>query len=580
MWGILSIFSLIFLFFVTGRVEGLYLSIPFFLLGYLLSRLKGRGIYAFLFILPFINAFSYFLPTGFPFNYYAPSLFLLSGFFVGKIIRGYKIEVPFYGDFLLILALSFLFLFLRWSNITLSPLAFLRDTPITTTGQRLSFGAFFPILTLAIYSLSPLALFLLEGIDRRKAYRYLSLGTFISFLIAVVQISGSKFMLSPGTRHGIAYNGGFSDTPGAGTFGGILFALIILNYKEIKDLFFLLPPLFMVAFSGSRSGFILLVFSVLFFLASKNVNKTIRIGTFALIIVLFIPFSGILKKRIVSRIKTAERMPGIIKKLDIITSRRITLSRKAFVAMKEFPVSGVGAGNYYLYNMYKFKHGRNDVAPSLYLAPLSELGIIGGLFFFLFLASFAIGKSSPEKKVFYILLFVFLFNNALWNPEVAILFWILLSGIKPGKFRLGKWFTPALAAVFIVSSLVTFNSLHPAKWAVKKGALYDYGFWYSEGNFKWTKGAAGIYGVFRGEKIELTSGYPFDRSKYDKQVVNIFWKGKFLKKIILTPTKREKEFAVKGEGFLEFRVKPWFRPSDFRLSSDPRELGVQVKGIW
>jgi len=279
-------------------------------------------------------------------------------------------------------------------------------------------------------------------------------------------------------------------------------------------------------------------------------------------------------------VKAAMKTKSVERKVDIITSRHFAFSLRALKAIAEYPLSGVGAGNYYLYIIHKFKGKKNDIAPSLYLGVLAELGIVGGILFLLFLTSFALGRSSPEKKVLLILLFIFLFNNALWNPEVAILFWILLSGIKPGKIRWSKLITISLAAIFVISSIMTFYPLHPARWAVKEGTLYDYGFWYPEGNFKWTKGASGIYRVFRGEKIVLTSGYPFDRSKYDKQVVNIFWRGKFLRRIILTPDKREKTFSIKGKGFLEFRVKPWFRPSDFRLSADPRKLGVQVEGIW
>ena len=582
MWRLLYLFSLISLFAVTGRVKGLYLSIPLFILGHLFSRFKDKGLYFLLFILPFINALSYFLHTGFPFNYYAPSIFLLAGFLFDRILKNLKLEIPFYRDFLLILFISFLFVFLRWSNITLSPIAFFRDTPVTTTGERLSFGAFFPVLSLAIYSLSPLSLFLFENINRKKAYRLLSLGTLVSFFIALIQISGSKLMLSLGTHKGISYNGGFSDTPGAGTFSGILFALILCNYKELKDLLFLLPPFFMVCVSGSRSGFLLILFSALLFIFNKNIDKKLRLGTILIIVLLSLtPFFKPLKKRIIPKIKIiAKKSYSIEKNLDIITSKRFTLYKKAFVVLKTYPLSGVGTGIFYLYNKYRFKDRINDIAPSLYFAHLTELGVIGELFFLLFLISFAIGGNSPERKVLHMLLIIFLFNNALWNPEVAILFWILLSGIKPKNFNFGKWLSPAFLTLFIISSLLTFNSLHPAKWAVKKNSLYDYGFWHLEDNFRWTKKAAGVYKVFHGEKIKLKSGYPFEKAKRKKQIVNVYWKGKFLKEIVLTPEEREATFTIKGEGFLEFRVKPWFRPVDYDINADSRELGVQLSGIW
>ncbi|MCD6453732.1 MAG: hypothetical protein J7L62_00320, partial [Candidatus Aminicenantes bacterium] len=68
--------------------------------------------------------------------------------------------------------------------------------------------------------------------------------------------------------------------------------------------------------------------------------------------------------------------------------------------------------------------------------------------------------------------------------------------------------------------------------------------------------------------------------KYTRQIIDIYWKGKKIKRVILNRIKTQDYLRVSGTGFLEFRIKPYFVPSRLGLSKDPRTLGIKISGIW
>ncbi len=575
----LSWFSLLALLIITARVGGLWISIPLFLLGLLISHFKNKGLYIFAFLLPLVNAVPFFLNSGFPFNYFAPSLFLVAGLYLGN--TGFKAKgyIPqSYSLYLTLLWLSAIFLLLRWSNITLSRLAFLKDTPVTPGGPRVSFGIFFPVITLALYSAGLFAYYLTKNVDRRKFFQFMSAGTAFAMAIGFLQWAGYRILISPGLwDKGIRFNATFSDPNAAGAFAGILFGLILLNYSKWKDLLFLLPPLIIVLLSSSKSGIILVGLSLVIVFFSRRITGNTRIALILGFILLVIPFIPHLKARFYRNYIALIKW----KKLDVALTGRISLTSKAITGIKEYPVSGIGPGNFTFYTSYKFKkHGWIDIVPSVYLSSMVETGLIGGFFFILFLISFAAGRASPERSVLYILLFIFIFNNGLWNPEVMVIFWILLSGIPPRKIKIPLKISVSSLLIYLIALVLSFNSLHPAKWCVNDGTYYDYGFHQLEDNFKWTRRAAGIYGIFKNSKVRFETGFPFDKTKYSKQIVDVYWNGKKIKRLILNRFKARESLKISGEGFLEFRIKPWFIPAKLKLSKDPRELGIKIAGIW
>ena len=137
-----------------------FVILPVFFLGLgLLSYLwSGRkALILFLFLLPLINSTPDIFFNGYPFNYMGVALFYLSGIMIASRLKKEKPEFVFPGYelyllFLVLISVSVFFVFLRWSSLTLSFLAFLRDTPVAPSGERLSFACIFPVITLALFS--------------------------------------------------------------------------------------------------------------------------------------------------------------------------------------------------------------------------------------------------------------------------------------------------------------------------------------------------------------------------------------------------------------------------------------------
>jgi len=167
------------------------LPLFFFVIGFVSYRLnEKKSLYLFFFLLPVVNALPDFFFNGYPFNYMAIALFYLSGIIIsaqffkqrssskpGKtahqdiaIDEGVPLSLTFnfkwagpYLLFLLILWISALFLVLRWSNITLPSLAFWKDTPVTPTGELVSFASIFPVVALFLFSTAPYIPILIKG---------------------------------------------------------------------------------------------------------------------------------------------------------------------------------------------------------------------------------------------------------------------------------------------------------------------------------------------------------------------------------------------------------------------------------
>jgi len=148
----------------------IFLPLLFALLGVLLRTvLKKNYLIIFSFLIPILPAFAGFAGNGFLNNYFVLPLFVLAGIVVAdsiinrEIFAAGLVMIPrHYIFYLLILLISFVFVVLRWSNLSLSPLAFFKDTQIAPNGQRISFGIIFPVLELALFSLSPLYYLLLK----------------------------------------------------------------------------------------------------------------------------------------------------------------------------------------------------------------------------------------------------------------------------------------------------------------------------------------------------------------------------------------------------------------------------------
>ncbi len=188
----------------------------------------------FLFLLPLTSSTPDLFFNGYPFNYMGVPLFHLAGILCASRLKRERPPTAFPGRrpyllFLALLGISVFFVFLRWSNLGLSALAFLRDTPVAPSLERLSFACIFPAVTLALFSLAPWAAFLIrqQRLGEADVLVPLKAGFFLSFLLALAQKWIAPDLLAQawwGTKMG-QVNGGFSDFNAFGFFAGAMFLL-------------------------------------------------------------------------------------------------------------------------------------------------------------------------------------------------------------------------------------------------------------------------------------------------------------------------------------------------------------------
>ncbi len=589
-------------------------SLLFVLLGILLRAiLKKNHLLAFSFLIPILPAFASLHSSGFPKNYLILPLLVLTGIVIADSIInkevlavGKEAILRHYIYYLLILSLSFIFVILRWSNLTLSPLAFLKDTPIAPTGQRISFGIIFPVVELALFSLSPLYYLLLKRqSDLRRILVALLAGQSLSIFYSLFQrLHGKK-------ANRILLSGLSSDA----TAFGFLSALAILlswylysrcHYKK-SGILFAFISLSGILNSSTRIGLlaVIMVFFLFVFTAKKKVLSFILIT--ALLVISSLLYLHFLYKpgfNFLTRLKSSfgifnkslEQKEIDLKSIQNLTSKRDTLLRYSLECLRSFPLTGVGTGNFVFWVMSahqgKFFH---HLPANQYFFVTSSTGLIGLSVFLLFCFALFRRRKWPEKWLLGIFLFLLIFNDYLWFPEIFLVFWLFAAlGEENEKqpLDLCKWpktIYSGVFVIFIIFNLLSFSKLHPKNWAREALTSYDYGFSYleKEGDhrFRWSGEQAGAY-VFLDKdhpksEYKLTCGAPLSRLPGKQQSVDVYWRGEFLKRMVF---RKNGEMPlrisdkVQGEGFLEFRVRPVFNLNKMGLGAESRNMGVQASG--
>ncbi len=569
---IATILALLLHIWAFSRIGVFPFILALFLAGFLEGTFSKKTPYLILLLVPLANALAWFLPVKIPFNYLGFSIYPVVGYLLGQ--RQEKGTVPYYSPFLALVWSGAFFLLLRWSNLTLSPLAFLKNTPVAPDGPRFSFGILLLAWTLLLWTAGPLGYHFFKEIEQKKALKVLSIATSISLAVGLVQKSGTLFLLPSGPWKWIhRFNGTFSDPNAAGIFSAALFSWIVLRAKNFKEALWSLPPLGMLLLSSSRTGLIMAALALIFFTLDKSKPTKFKLKFYSLFFLLFLISLPHLWRRMERYIKN----PG---NTTLLTEGRNILYSRALKALETAPLSGVGPGNFIFFVMAKYNHPKlNDVVPSVYLGVAAELGFAGVLAFTIFLIPFLLARPGPEKKVFTLFLIAFLMHSALWSPEVVLLFFFLLSKLPSGKLKWEREATALLTLTFLLGNILYFQKLHPAHWCLQKGKPYFYGLYAQEGNFRWTAGKAGIYFSFE-KPLVLKSGFPFEETGITFQQVKVFWRGKKLRTIIFDPAHRRAELKIRGTGFLEFRVSPTFAPAKVLRSKDKRVLGVKIFGTW
>ncbi len=603
------------------------IPIIFLLLGFSTYLINTRiSLNLFVFLLPLITAFPYFAPNGFPYNYMAVVLFHLSGILIASLIKKEKFDFNFnwsiyYLFFLIIIWISAIFVFLKWSNITLSSMAFLKDTLVEPGGTRTSFASIFPILTLFLFSASPYISVLLKKnrIFGERIFLFLLPGYCISVLISLYQMFVDHYFLKMKMKaskvEADQFSGGFSDFNSFGFFSGVIFlsfSIFLINHlhnrgnkkESFKKISFYITGMFFSAIgifvSGSRAAFIYILSSLFIFFFSKKVKKKLKIIVLIIFLVISLSGGGVLKKRISNTFKnfySSFSSDNFIKTLDKASNARIQMFQNSFIIIKNYPLSGVGTGGFlfYLKNLKFNQKYLEDLPLNHYLLIFDEGGIIALLAFLLFFIS--ILKNLKDKYFIFLVATIYVtlfFNNYFWFPEALLIFWIIVSiGSKDNisdRFKQKRKILVgfALISIFIAANIYTFGDLHPVNSTAGKNVLYDYGFWYQEkdnnnNKFYWSRGESGFYLIIPetgfSKKIKVVCGAPLSHLKGRSQNLKIFWRRKLFNEVEFKEN-RSVEFVIKdvpgSRGFLEFRVFPTFNLKKLGLSIETRDLGVKV----
>ena len=288
---VLSLSSLFFLFLHLGII---LLPMACFLLGLVLRTILAKHfLTAFAFLFPVLSAVAGLDNHGLPFNYLLLPLILLAGIYAGEWFLSKKKALDLlsavprsYLIFLMLLLLSCIFVFCRWSNLTIPGLAFFSDTQVDPCNTRLSFSVIFPILEIALYVISVLFfLYLQINNEKRAIILGFLAGHSLSILVALWQSFNLKKLI-PGLGHGLA-----SDS----TFYGFLTAIAFLlswylyyRYQErVLGVMFFIVSFIGLLTSKTRIGFLVVVaVCVLFFFFEKK-NRKWGIILFSFLVAMF-----------------------------------------------------------------------------------------------------------------------------------------------------------------------------------------------------------------------------------------------------------------------------------------------------
>jgi hypothetical protein len=533
-----------------------------------------------------------------------PSMVLDKGFY------------PYYL-FLVLLFISAVFVFLRWSNISIDSTAALGadtpvapDHPLSPDIQRLSFGSVFPVVSLFIYFISPYIFFYVKKINppEKMVFKWLSYGFYVSIALAIFQKFSGRSLISDRLGKELKqFYGGFSDFNAFGFFSGVMFLWSTYEIKNKNPLGFVTFVISLAGaiLSGSRTAFFFILAGMghLLFNALKDRKKQQKIIVTILIVGVLIAVifaGGTLKKRLSEGFSENH---SLFDKMNAVTNGRLWMTLFSLETLRDNFVEGVGTGNFTFYLAYKnylpYKQKGEkytyDLTLNHYLLVFTENGVLGFLAFTYFMI--LLYRRSNKKLLIGAVLLSLLLNNFFWFPEAFLLFWILAALTDSSKEKiLEKSFltrinkkAAIIASVFIIISynIVSFHSLHPGTWAQRAGYQYDYGFWYPEKNkrgdeFRWTTESAGIYQTLdkdgQSREFKLFCGAPLNYLKEKQQKVEIYWQGKLYRGIVFTGNK-EVSFKINSrpleEGFLEFKVIPAFNMEKLGLSPETRDLGVQ-----
>lgn len=473
-----------------------------------------KALVLFLFLLPLVNSTPDLFPNGYPFNCMAIALFYLSGMVGAALLKGEELKLAFPGRgpyllFLALLGVSLIFVFLRWSNLAVAPAAFLRDTPVAPSGERVSFAVIFPAVSLALFALTPWAASLIrrQGMEEDQVFLPLKLGFCLSFLLAVLQRWAYPELLAPGwwSERLKQVNGGFSDFNAFGFFAGALFLHQSLRLADgsprratpaaadglprsrrwrnrLFDIIFMAVALGAIFLSGCRTAFLFVILALVVILFSRTIKAGHKLLILIFLLAALAVAGGTLRVRLertAEQAAKAVRARDNFRSWDQVSNCRLALLKDSVAMISRFPLSGVGAGNFlfYLNDLHFSDEAYRDLPLNQYLLVFSETGVFGGIAFAAFML-LLLARLRPGRMriVVAAMALALLLNHFFWFPECLLLFWIVLARAewadKPAAGKRWAWAAALILAAFIAANLADFRSLHPATWALEKARPY------------------------------------------------------------------------------------------------------------
>jgi hypothetical protein len=398
--------------------------VPILLLVLILTSINSQyGTLFFIFAFPLINSLPYFFGI-FENTPHAPTglvlfLFYFLGFLLYTLFHRSKTSFkdPILKPLVLFsitIFLSGIITFLRYSNFY----PFLSDHIYELTTSVYGVKAGGAIMSVVFFSLNYLTalafffMFLNTARSRdflKKTLAVLGLSAFISLSISLFQhLKNIKFGSSPLSFNQDLINATFKDALSFGAFLAIIIPLILGVCFAFKGLIRLLSfsillfSLYMMLFSGSKSGLLsimisiilLLIFSLIIIvnlIRTKYISfKKINWATFLIILLVITTFLGGIKfknylNKELAASRTLYRVKSMFEQEDVKTvflGRADTLWKMAVLMIKDYPLSGVGIGGYIIESSnyskrYATEIGTPESAENYILQVGSELGLVG-----------------------------------------------------------------------------------------------------------------------------------------------------------------------------------------------------------
>jgi len=425
---------LIYLFTLIFNFKICFLPLIFLLLGFAIRFIfRSNYLIVFSFLIPVISSFAFFENKGFPFNYLLLPLIMFVGIYIGEFFinknRAFNILNnldKYYQLFLLIILISFIFVILKWSNLTIASFSFFKDTPVSPNNIRLSFGIMFPIIYLALFNISYIYFLYLKNIEvKRKIIIAFLFGHSVSIIFSYFQ-NFLKIKIFFANE----YNGFASDASSFGFLSSISLLLSVYIISKYKDKFygilFVFISLLGIVNSQSRVGLIAVLF--LIFLCFLRLEKKLKIVLLLILLVgVFVFINFIFNSKSVDKFKllpeikyNIETVKKVVKARDfskgsfkILASGRNLLWGYSIDIFKNFPLIGVGAGNYVFWVMYdNYEKGFfHDLPGNQYLFFSSSIGLIGLIVFLMFLINIMRKKRGIELYLLLCVLIIMFFGN-------------------------------------------------------------------------------------------------------------------------------------------------------------------------